>query len=114
MATKRIEKINEKLKKEISKYLSENLDREGIVTVKAVETSRDLKNATVWMGLLGLSEEDFFAKIKTIRRDLQHFIASVMQTKNIPMISFCIDHSGEYAAHIEKLLKETKNENHTG
>lgn len=105
MQGSRIEKINENLKKEISRYIEEEIPTDGIITVKDVDASKDIKNATVWVSLLGETEENFMEKIKEKRRDIQAFIAKKVTTKNIPILSFRIDHSGEYAQNIERILK---------
>ena len=103
----RIRKINAFLKHEVAKCL-EMQDFSGLVTVKAIEASRDLKLAEVWISVLG-DEEEVLSEIEGNKKHIQKTINSKMQTKNVPCLLFRIDHSGEHAQRIEKLIKNEEN-----
>ena len=102
----RVKKVNEFLRQEVARGL-EMLDFRELVTVKAVETSRDLKHADIWIGILG-DEESAMDKIMKNQRNLQFAVNRKMPTKNVPKLRFRIDHSGEHALKIEELLKGEK------
>ncbi|MDD3481149.1 MAG: ribosome-binding factor A [Patescibacteria group bacterium] len=102
----RIRKINEQIRELVSASISKHISRELLPTVKAVETSRDLKHARVWVSSLG-DEEKLMTEIKEHKREIQHEVTSQLFTKYTPILEFSIDHSGEYVEKIEKLLNES-------
>lgn len=101
----RIKKINELIRELVAESLAENISREYIFTVKAVETERDLKHAIVWISVLG-DEDKFLEELKDHQKEIRHFVTGKMVSKYTPLIEFKIDHSEEYVAHIEELLRE--------
>ncbi len=99
----RIRKVNEFLRHEIAECLKAQ-DFDGLVTVKAIETGRDMKSACVWISVLG-NEEEVLDEIESNKKQIQRFINTKMQTKNVPRLSFKIDRSGEHAQRIEELIR---------
>lgn len=110
----RIPKVNQLLKEEISKILLEELEHSvsSLVTVAFVETSRDLKNATLWVSLLAndKEKEKILADLEIITPQIQKSINKKLFMKNVPKISFKEDKSILYAEHIGELLEKSKNE----
>jgi len=103
----RIRKVNELIRSLVAESLLENISREHLFTVKAVETSRDLKRATVWVSVIG-SEEGFLAELKEKQHEIRHDVTGKMYSKYTPLLEFKIDRSGEYAQKIENLLNGKK------
>ncbi len=99
----RIRKINELVRELSAEAISENISRDYLATVKAVETSRDLKSAIVWVSVLN-NEADFLKELEEKKKVIRHQVTSKIFAKNTPLIEFKIDHSGEYAQKIEDLL----------
>lgn len=109
--SERIRKVNELIKHEVA----DALKREGVsgfVTVKAVETSRDMKHADVWISVIGENEDESLSEIEGKRREVQRAVSAKLTSKHVPAIRFRLDHSGAYAQKIEELLKngDTKNQ----
>ncbi|MDO8507403.1 MAG: ribosome-binding factor A [bacterium] len=105
----RIRKVNELIKHEVA----EALKREGVggfVTVKAVETTRDMKHADVWVSIIGENEEETLTEIEEKRREVQQAVSAKLTSRNVPAIKFRLDHSGAYAQKIEELLKNGSSE----
>ncbi len=102
--SERIRKVNELIGREVAGALGK-IDIEGLITVKTVETSRDMKHACVWIGILGGEEEDALSVLERERHEIQQTVNKVIIAKYVPVLSFKIDHSGEYAEKIEKLLR---------
>lgn len=100
----RIRKVNELIKHEVAESFKK-VGVEGFVTVKAVETSRNMKHADVWIGIVGGGEEEILAEIEEKRREIQLMVNKKIMARNVPTLSFKIDHSGEHAQKIEELLK---------
>ncbi|RJO60841.1 ribosome-binding factor A [candidate division WS5 bacterium] len=103
--SERIRKINALVAREVADELSKT-DLSALVTVKAVETTPDMKSATVWIGVLGGDEETVKAELEEKRRDIQQAVNAAVTAKYVPVLNFKIDHSGEYAEKIEELLKD--------
>lgn len=103
----RIRKINELVREEASRAILEHLGPNNFVTVTAVETAPDLKNATIWVSVL-TDEKMAMDELEANKSVIQHEITSKMATKYTPKITFRIDKSGEHAARIDELLREDK------
>lgn len=101
----RIRKINELLREEISLSIAENIGKEDFITVTAVETTDDMKHATVWVSILG-DEEKAAADLLAKKSVIQHEVTGKMATRYTPKLEFKIDHSQEYVAKIEELLND--------
>jgi ribosome-binding factor A len=103
MKSDRLIKVNELIQHSLAARLGEIWDIEGAVaTITAVETSPDLMHAVVWVSLLGEvpeeSLEPVFAELRAVMGGLK--------LKFTPKLEFQIDHSGEYAEKIERLLRK--------
>lgn len=100
----RIRKVNELIKHEVA----DALKREGVsgfITVKAVETSRDMKHADIWVSIIGENEEEALLEIEEKRHEVQQAVSVKLTSRNVPAITFKLDRSGAYAQKIEELLK---------
>jgi ribosome-binding factor A len=104
----RIRKINELVRELAAESISENISRDYLATVKAVETSRDLKSAIVWVSALN-DEEGFLKELEEKKNIIRHEITAKIFAKNTPLVEFRLDRSGEYAQRIEDLLNEKRN-----
>lgn len=105
--SERIRKVNELIKHEVAKALK----REGVsgfLTVKAVETSRDMKHADVWVSVIGENEDETLAQAEEKRREVQRAVAKKLTSKHVPAIRFRHDHSGAYVQKIEELLRNDR------
>jgi ribosome-binding factor A len=89
----------------VAESLAENISREYLFTVKAVETTRDLKHSVVWVSVMG-DNDKFLDELKQHQKEVRHFVTGKMVSKYTPLIEFKIDHSEEYVQHIEELLRE--------
>jgi ribosome-binding factor A len=101
----RIRKVNELIRELVAESLAENISREYLFTVKAVETTRDLKHSVVWVSVMG-DNDKFLDELKQHQKEVRHFVTGKMVSKYTPLIEFKIDHSEEYVQHIEELLRE--------
>ena len=79
------------------------------ITVTEVRMSPDLKNARAYVIPLGGKDSE---KIVNILMQFSHLIRKVLSKKVdmkfLPKVSFVSDKSFDYAAKIEKLIKENK------
>lgn len=101
----RINKVNQLLLEELAKLIREELG-EKLVTVLAVDTSADLKNAKVWISVFGQNEEEILKELEDKTVFFQSFLGKKLFIKNIPKLSFFVDKSSQRIAKIEQLLKK--------
>lgn len=110
MPSKKLGRTNEDIRLVISDLIREVKDpriQQGLISVTAVDTTADLKYCKVYLSVLGLtSEKDFMRGMRSasgwFRRELGHRLS----LRNTPELTFLLDHSIEYGAHISKLISE--------
>ena len=108
----RIEKLQELIKQEMSKMLLTDLKdpRIGFVTVTDVEMTGDLREAKIYVSIMGGEEkvkdslEGLNSALGFIRREIGHRI----RLRFTPEISFELDTSLDYGDHIQKLLLQVE------
>jgi ribosome-binding factor A len=110
MQGKRLDRVNQLLKEEISTLLQRELKdpRLGFVTVTEVETSKDLRVAKVFVSVLG-NEEQWASSLQALARArgfVRNWLRQHLDLRVTPELSFRPDHSMEHAARIQQLLKD--------
>jgi ribosome-binding factor A len=109
MQGKRLDRINQLIKEEISLLLQRELKdpRLGFVTVTDVETTTDLRQAKVFVSVLG-GEDQWRASLKGLesaRGFIRNWLREHLDLRVTPSLEFRPDRSMEHAAHIQALLK---------
>ncbi|MDP4092530.1 MAG: 30S ribosome-binding factor RbfA [Bacillota bacterium] len=108
----RTDRISEEMKKEISSIINNELKDPRlpkIISLTAVNVTRDLRYAKVFVSVFGTEEEKKNAinGLKSaagfIRREVGHRI----QMRYTPEIQFELDNSIEKGAYITKLINDT-------
>ena len=116
MSLNRARRVAGEMKKEISRIIAREIKDPGIASltsVTAVELSRDLRHATVYVSVFGTAAE----KERTMQALLRAtgFILSEIgrriRLRHTPEIQFSEDLSLEYGAHIEKVLRSLQKDN---
>lgn len=107
----RMNKINEELKKEISKVISYELKdpnlKGGLVTVTKVDTTPDLRFARVYVSMINIKDKkQALAALKKSSGYIRTEIARTINLRTTPEIVFEFDESIEYGAKIDGILKE--------
>lgn len=105
-------RVAERIKEIISTYLhreffgDERLSNPAEITVGEVQVSPDLRQATVFVSSLIKDRDmgEIVQALNEITRDVNHYVAQNLETKNTPKISFAKDKSFEVAARIDALL----------
>jgi ribosome-binding factor A len=110
MQGKRLERVNQLMKEEISLLLQRQLKdpRLGFVTVTEVDVTPDLKHAKVYVSVLG-SEEQWTSSFKALdsaKGFVWNWLRRNLDLRATPEIDFRPDRSMEHAAHIQTLLAE--------
>ena len=107
--SQRVAKVESLIQQAVATAVTEFLGPDAArVTVTRVDAAPDLRNATVWLGLLGdESQQDaLMATLQRYHGDFQSALAGRMVTKFVPRLHFKRDTGGAYAAEIDRLLKD--------
>jgi len=112
MQGKRLDRVNQLLKEEISHLLQRELKdpRLGFVTVTEVEVARDLRTGKVFVSVLG-TEADWRASLEALDRArgfIRNWLAPRLRMRAVPQLSFHPDRSMAHAARIQQVLWELR------
>ena len=111
MANRRIERLNEQLRREISDILRRDVrdPRVGTPTVTRVEVTPDLWMARVSVRLLGNEDErrEALAGLEAAAPFVRRALGG-LRIRRVPEIRFEADHTLEHASRIEELLRDVK------
>jgi ribosome-binding factor A len=109
---KRLERVNQLIKEEVSAVLQRQLKdpRLGFVTVTEVDTTADLKLARVYVSVLGPDEQwtSSFKALDSARGFVWNWLRKHLDLRATPQLVFRPDRSMEHAAHIQALLAGLK------
>ncbi len=118
MQGKRLERVNQLVKEEISTLLQRELKdpRLGFVTVTEVDVTPDLKQAKVYVSVLGPEEQwvSSFKALQSARGFVWSWLRKHLDLRVTPELSFRPDRSMEHAAHMQALLAGLRREPPTG
>ena len=110
----RLYRINEELKKEISKIISfelKNPDVTGLISVTKVKITPDLKYAKIYVSLLNSKNETkTMDALEQSAGFIRSLIAKRVNLRITPELIFEKDDSMEYGMKIDSILKELNNE----
>src|ERR1044072_8073523 len=107
--TDRMRRVNEALRSVLAEALGElKAARIGFVTVTGVKTSTDLRQATVFVSVLGSERkrERTLAGLDAAHGLLQRQIAAELRLKRTPQLTFQYDPSVERGVRMSKLIDE--------
>ena len=103
-------RVNEALREVLSARIAEGLKdpRVGFVTVTAVDTSSDLRQARVYVSVLGSDEEraDTLEGLNSSAGYLQKVVGAEVRMKRTPTLEFVYDDSIDHGFRISELLEE--------
>jgi ribosome-binding factor A len=104
----RMRRVNEAVREVVSARLAEGLrdPRIGFVTVTSVDTSPDLRQARVYVSVLGDPEERnaTMAGLESAHGVLQQSVARELRLKHTPTLQFVFDESIDRGMRISELL----------
>ena len=118
MQGKRLERVNQLIKEEISMLLQRELKdpRLGFVTVTDVDVTPDLKHAKVYVSVFGPEERwvSSFQALESARGFVWNWLRRHLDLRVTPDIAFRPDRSMEHAAHIQSLLASLHDQRERG
>ena len=110
MQGKRLERVNQLIKEEISQLLQRELKdhRLGFVTVTDVEVTKDLRLARVFVSILGTEEQwkSSLAALESAKGFIHNWLRHHLSLRVTPSLVFRPDRSMAHAARIQGLLAE--------
>jgi len=112
MPSRRVERINEQMKREIADILRNHVrdPRIGTPVVTGVRTSSDLTLARVFIMATGdeAEQKQQFQGLEAAAPYIRGELGRRMQLRKVPELRFERDQSLEYGMRIERLLEETR------
>lgn len=110
MSSRRIERLSEAIKQEVSKIILYELKdpRISFITVTKAEMSSDLRRAKVYISIIGdaLSQRKTLQGLEHAKGFIQGEVGARLQIRYTPILTFCLDESVKRSMHISKLIDE--------
>ena len=116
MATRRQEKVARIVKEAVNNAITQHLSDpriEGLVSITRVEMSADLRNANVYISVLGKDEaaqNKTFAAIVHAKSRIQSLISGEIQSKFCPVLHFYNDDKFKKTLETIKLIEKVAND----
>ncbi len=118
MPGERMRRVNEAVREVLSSRIAAGMrdPRIGFVTLTGVVTSSDLRNATVYVSVLGDEEqrEETLAGLDDSRKELQAALGSELRMKHTPRIKFEHDDSIDRGMRISELINRDESNRGNG
>ena len=112
MASNRIGRVNEEVKRELSslfRTLKDPRVQSGMVTITHVDTTSDLRYSRIYVSVLEKSlEKDVIRGLKSAAGYLRRELGANMSLRYTPELQFIMDDSIAHGAHILDLLSHVK------
>ncbi|MEO8624194.1 MAG: 30S ribosome-binding factor RbfA [bacterium] len=111
----RSDRVAAAMREEIATFLANDVKDPrilGLVTVTAVEVSRDLRHAKVFVSVLGSDSQRSatFEGLDAVAGHLRGRVGRALRLRVAPEFTFKNDESIAHAAHIEQLLAQVRQE----
>lgn len=114
MASNRIKRISEEVKKSISTMLINGIKDPRItsmVSVTDVEVTNDLRYAFVYISILGGDEESTLEGLNSARGYIRREVVRTVKLRYAPEIIFKIDDSLDRGMYMDELIKSVSQSN---
>ena len=104
----RTRRVGEQLQRELATLIRDELSdpRLGMISISAVEVSRDLSHARVFFSTLG-EQEDADRSLEVLQGAagfLRHLLGKRLVMRHVPQLHFKQDHSLEQGARLSALI----------
>jgi ribosome-binding factor A len=111
----RSDRVAAAIREEIATFLANDIKDPrilGLVTVTAVDITRDLRHARVFVSVLGSDTQRAatFEGLSNVASHLRGRVGRALRLRVAPEIEFRNDESVAHAAHIEQLLAQVRKE----
>ena len=108
MASRRLDKVNELMRREIGTFVQKEFDWNGtIVSILDVEITEDLKEGRVWVGVVGrMAPDQVLEKLTRNRAMIQKAVSKRVVLRNTPKLTFKHDNSAQRGVDMVNLLED--------
>ena len=108
MATRRLDKVNELMKREIGTFIQKEYEWPGtIVSILDVEITEDLKEGRVWVGVVGrMAPAQVIEKLSRKRGEIQKAVSKRVVLRNTPRLTFKHVNSAQRGVDLVNLLDD--------
>lgn len=104
---KRLDRVNELLKREISAVIQRDFEwNNALVTISDVDVTQDLKEAKVFVSILGGSTPGILEQLNRKRGFIQSKVSKRVVLRNTPVLNFRVDASASRGVDVVNLLDE--------
>jgi ribosome-binding factor A len=114
MASDRMRRVDEAVRQVLTDAVAQDLQdpRIGFVTMTSVKTTSDLRQARVYVSVLGDEEQRAatLAGLRSAHGALQRRLARELRMKRTPTLEFLYDDTTDRAMRVEELLDRTAGE----
>ena len=116
---RRPDRVAEAIREGVATFLADGAKDpriRGLITVTAVDVTRDLRHATVFVSVMG-DDKDVkatFEGLASVALHLRAMLGKSLRLRNAPEIHFKADESIARASRIEQLLAQVRNERESG
>ena len=112
---RRPDRVAEAIREQVATFLAEGAKDpriRGFVTVTAVDVTRDLRHATVFVSVMGDDDarKSTFEGLASVATHLRSLLGRSLRLHSAPEIVFKADESIARASRIEQLLAQVRNE----
>ena len=116
---RRPDRVAEAIREGVATFLADGAKDpriRGFVTVTAVDVTRDLRHATVFVSVMGDDDavKATFEGLASAALHLRSLLGKSLRLRNAPEIHFKADKSIARASRIEQLLAQVRNERESG
>ena len=112
MAGNRIERIKEEVRRELSDVIRTLKDPRlaSLVSVVAVDVTKDLKFAKAYISVMGTDEEKKMSvdALNNAKGFIRRETSMRLDLRNTPEFKFVLDNSVEYGIHINEIIHKIK------
>ncbi len=108
MASRRMDKVNELMKREISAVIQKDFEWSGtIISVLEVNITDDLKEGRVWIGVVGrMAPPQVIEKLSKNKGYIQKAVSRRVVLKSTPRLTFKYDNSARHGVDLVNLLDD--------
>lgn len=116
---RRPDRVAEAIREGVATFLADGAKDpriRGFVTVTAVDVTRDLRHANVFVSVMGDDDavKATFVGLASAALHLRSLLGKSLRLRNAPEIHFKADESIARASRIEQLLAQVRNERESG
>ena len=112
----RTQRIGDQMQRELAMMISREVKdpRLGFITITAVDVTRDLGHAKIYITVMGDNTEPVIQENLTVLNDaagfLRMLLGKAMKLRTIPQLHFHYDSSIERGAHLSALIDKARAE----